>query len=146
MEEPAQKSGEINSGPITAFPLKRGLITNKKTQGVMYIQFYLLFHIWLNSLLDWFFLDGLKFFAVSPKVILGRPLDSEDVQLHNNSLKGKPVISSQQLLFTSFLFFFRAPSWVWPCTGFMGSCEGGRQEAVLNWARTIQCYKRILRT
>lgn len=42
--------------------------------------------------------------AVSPRIILGRPLDSGRCSVAGNGLKGKPVISSQQLLFTSFLF------------------------------------------
>lgn len=42
--------------------------------------------------------------AVNPRTILGRPLDSGRCSVAGNGLKEKPVISSQQLLLTSFLF------------------------------------------
>lgn len=46
--------------PRTAFPLE-GSIANERTQDDnVYIQFYLLFCIWLGGLSEWFFLDGLK--------------------------------------------------------------------------------------
>ena len=43
--------------------------------------------------------------AVNPRIILGRPLGSGRCSVSGNGLKEKPVISSQQLLLTSFFFF-----------------------------------------
>lgn len=69
--------------------------------------------------------------AVNPRIILGRPLDSGKCSVAGNGLKEKPVISSQQLLLTSFLFSSGVLVEYGPVLGLWGVVRvGGRKQCL----------------